>query len=90
MTNIFVKDPNANLDFQWDWSDWLEVGETISSYVLTVPAGLTLGTNSNTSSTVTAFLSGGTVDTGYQVQCRITTNQSRTDDRSIYINVRER
>lgn len=90
MTNIFIKDPNANLDYQWDWSDWLEAGETISSYVLTVPAGLTLGTNSNTTTKVTAFLAGGTVDTGYKVQCRITTNQSRTDDRSIYINVRER
>lgn len=90
MTNIFTKDPDANLDFQWDWSDWLEDGETISDYDLTVPAGLTLGTNSNTTTAVTAFLSGGTVDAGYKITCHIETSAGREDDRSIYINVRER
>lgn len=90
MTNVFDKDPNAILDYQWDWADWLAVGETISTAVFTVPTGLTLSSQSNTTTTATAFLSGGTVDDGYKVTCRITTNQGRTEDRSIYLRCRER
>ena len=90
MTNIFTKDPDAVLDFAWDWSQWLEDGETISSYAVTVPSGITKDSDSNTDTTVTAFLSGGTADTGYAIVCQITTSAGRTDDRSIYINVRER
>lgn len=90
MTNVFYKDPNAILDYQWDWSSWLATSETISTAVITVPTGLTLSSQSNTTTKVTVFLSGGTVDAGYQVTCRITTNQARTEDRSIYLICRER
>ena len=90
MTNVFDKDPNAVLDYQWDWSDWLAVGETISTAVFTVPTGLVLSSQSNTTTTATVFLSGGTVGDGYQVTLRITTNQGRTEDRSIYLRCLER
>lgn len=88
--NVFDKDPNAVLDYLWDWSDWLAASETISTAVFTVPAGLTLSSQSNTTTTATVFLSGGTVGAGYQVTLRITTNQGRTEDRSIYLRCRER
>ena len=90
MTNVFDKDPNAVLDYQWDWSDWLAASETISTVVFIVPVGITLSSQSNTTTTATIFLSGGTVNDGYKVTCRITTNQSRTEDRSIYLICRER
>jgi hypothetical protein len=90
MTNIFTKDPDAVLDYQWDWSEWLAAGETISSFDTTIPTGLTLDSESNTNTAVTAWLSGGTVDTGYKVICHIVTSEGREDDRSIYINVRQR
>ena len=90
MPNVFTKDPDAVLDYQWNWSAWLADGETISSAVITVDTGLTLDSQSNTTTTVTAWLSGGTVDEGYRVVCSITTSAARTDDRSIYISCRER
>lgn len=91
MTNIFTKDPDAVLDYQWDWgTNWLEDGEAITSAVITVPDGLTLDSQDDTSTTITAWLSGGTVDEGYQVTCHITTDQDREDDRSIYLICRER
>lgn len=88
--NVFTKDPDAVLDYQWDWSNWLAVGEVITNAVLDVPTGLTLDSQNNTDTTVTAWLSGGTVGEGYRVVCTITTDQGRTDDRSIYIICRER
>jgi hypothetical protein len=90
MTNVFTKDPDAILDYQWDWSEWLATGETITTAVITVPTGLTLDSQDDTTTTITAWLSGGTVGDGYQVTCEITTSASRTDDRSIYLICRER
>lgn len=86
----FVKDPDANLDYVFDWSDWLETGETISSYVTTVPAGLTKGTESELSGKVAVWLSGGTANSVYQVACKITTSLGRIDERTIEIDVQHR
>jgi hypothetical protein len=86
----YTKDPDAVLNYLFDWSEWLAAGETIQSYVLTVATGLTLDTDSNTTTTVTAKLSGGTAGESYSVACRISTNASQTDERTITINVAER
>lgn len=40
--------------------------------------------------TVVAWISGGTAGTTYRVTCRIVTAGGRTDDRSIFIKVKER
>jgi hypothetical protein len=89
-TNVFTKDPDAVLDYRWDWSEWLETGETITSAVVTVPEGITKDSQDDTGETVTVWLSGGTVETGYQIICHITTSEAREDDRSIYIRCQER
>ena len=87
MTFQFTKDPQATLDYQWDWSNWLAAGETIASVVITAQAGLTVSSQSNTTTTVTAWLTGGVAQTIYTVACRITTNNTpaRIDERSIII-----
>lgn len=90
MTNVFTKDPDAVLDYQWDWSDWLAVGEVITSAVVAPDTGIVLDSQSNTNTSVTAWISGGTVDEGYRVVCSIVTSESREDDRSIYLICRER
>ena len=101
----FVKDPEAVLDYSFDWSNWLDSTstpkETISTQTVTVPTGLTLdtssitdGTNdagtSMTDSVVQAWISGGTVGTTYRVECLIVTTAGRTDERSLWITVQER
>lgn len=101
MATSFTKDPEAVLDYTFDWkplthgvagatSDWLATGETISSYTVTVPTGITKDSDSQASGVVTVWLSGGTAGTTYRVECKIVTNAGRTDERSTWIKVVER
>lgn len=84
------KDPNAVLDWAFDWSRWLATSEAISSSEVTVQEGLTKDSQSNDTDTVTVWLSGGTLGVTYEVTCSITTNQGRTDERTIGIRVTDR
>lgn len=86
-----LKDPDAVLDYIFNWGDWLDdVTDTISSHEMVPETGITVDSSSIVSQTVVAFISGGTVGTTYRVACRIETAAGRTDDRSIYIKIKER
>lgn len=99
-----VKDPDAILDYKFDWapstngtpggsSDWLAAGETIESYTLTIsPSGLTVDSDSSTDAdtSVTCWLSGGTAGVKYALTCHIVTSAGRVDDRTVHIRVAER
>jgi hypothetical protein len=87
----FVKDPNANLDYLFDWADWLETGDTITSHDVQVASGdVVIGTHTNTTTSVTVWVSAGTVNTDATVRARVTTAQGRIDDRTITLLIRER
>lgn len=88
--SLYLKDPSAVLDYKWDWSTWLASGETISTSTVTVPAGITKDSQSNTTTTATVWLSGGTLGETYPIVNRVVTSQGRTDERTIQINVRDR
>jgi len=90
MSAIYDKDPDAVLNYVFDWSDWLATGETISTSLMTVETGLTLDSDSNTTTTATATLSGGTAGESYAVANKITTSTGQTDERTITINCVER
>lgn len=85
-----TKDPDAVLDYVFDWTDWLEVGETIISNVITVGSGITKDSDSESAGIVTIWLSGGTHGIDYLVACKITTSLDRTDERTINIRCRDR
>lgn len=85
MANRFIKDPEAVLDYVFDWSDWLDTGETISSYTVTVPTGIVKDSDSQAAGKVTIWLSSGTDGTEYAVECKIVTSAGRTDERTIWI-----
>ena len=87
---MYIKDPDAVLDYSWDWSAWLADAETISSHVVTVDSGITKDSDSESAGIVTAWLSGGTVGTMYEVACRVTTNLGRTDESTMDIRIEER
>lgn len=89
MTSQFTIDPDAVLDYSFDWSAWLSDTETIDSHEFVTTDGITVDSSTETSGVVTAWLSGAT-GTRQKVTCRITTDQGRTDDRTITLNVRER
>ena len=84
------KDPDAVLDYVFNWSAWLENGETISSHTITVGSGITKDSDSESSGIVTIWLSGGTHGNDYLVECEVVTSMGRTDERSINIRCRER
>lgn len=99
--SIYKKDPEAVLDFKFDWksktngngsSDWLAADETIVSHVVTVPTGIVLDSSvlENASTTVVAWLSSGTAGTTYEIKCNITTSAGRTDERTMSLIVEER
>jgi hypothetical protein len=85
----YTKDPDATLDYVLDWSTWLG-SDTITSAAYTVPDGLTKASESNTTTTATVWLSGGTDGASHFVTCRVVTAGGRTDDRSILIRVGDR
>jgi hypothetical protein len=87
----FVKDPDADLDYGYFFGDWLQAGDSIASHDVDVITGdVVLGTTSHTTDTVTAWLSGGTVDTDATVRFRVSTTLGRDDDRTITLLIRER
>jgi hypothetical protein len=83
------KDPQAVVDYTFNWSDWLASGETISSYTVTVD-GVTLDSDSQTTTAVTAWLSGGAAGTNATINCQIVTSASRTDERTALVKIRTR
>lgn len=91
--NQFSKDPDSDLDYQVNWTAWLGEDETITTSTWVVPDGLTVGTSSKAPShdgtTATVWLSGGTIGARYDVVNRITTNQGRTEDRTLKLYITE-
>ena len=101
MADSFLKDPDATLDYKFDWkaltngsgsSDWLQSGETISSHTIDADSGITVDSSAqtDTNTSVTVWLSGGTAGTNYAVRCEIVTSAARTDERTMTIQVVER
>lgn len=84
------KDPGAVLDYGFDWSEWLESGETITDSSWTVPDGLTQEAIDQNDTTTTIRLSGGTAGQTYQITNHVTTSDSQEDERSFCLVVVER
>jgi len=87
------KDPEAVLDYIWNWTDWLALSgaDTILTATVTADVGLTMASSSviDSNRRVQAFLSGGTDGVTYKVKCHITTAAVRTEDRVIYVKCKQ-
>lgn len=83
------KDPHDVLDYEVDWSNWLPAGDTILVSEWIAPAGITMDSETNTNTTTTIWLSGGTAGQSYALTNRITTAGGRTRDRTITIRVKD-
>lgn len=85
----FFKDPDAVLDYELDWTPWLGL-DTIVISTWTVPTGITKDSDTNTPTSATIWLSGGTVGTKYDLTNHITTAAGREDDRTITISIKQK
>lgn len=85
MTPFKVKDPQATLDYSFNWLDWLGTDTLSASAWSVTPAGLTITSPaaSFTSTVATVWASGGTVGKTYTVTNHITTAAGRIEDRSV-------
>jgi hypothetical protein len=84
------KDASAVLDYVWDFGTqgtWLGA-DTIASATVT-GTGCTVDSSTNTTTTVTAWISGGTT-VNPSATCHITTAGGRQDDRTIVFDITER
>ena len=68
----YIKDPESVLDYGFDWSDWLDTDDTVSTSTWKVPTGITEDSDTNTTTTTMIWLSGGTVGSQYKITNRIT------------------
>ena len=85
-----IKDPDEDLDYSFNWADYLSpTSDTIESVVFAA-VGATLGTVSNTTTLATAFVSGGVSGSTATLSCAITTAQGRVARRSVYLKIKER
>ena len=86
------KDPDATLDYSQDWSAWLTpLSDTITGTpVWTAGAGLTVVSQSNTTTSATAFISGGKVGNKIPLACKIVTAGGRTDERTVHLKIVQR
>ena len=85
-----TKDPQAVLNYTFDWSDWLPGGVTIASASITsTPVGLTLGTPSNDSTSITIEIRGGTAGTEHELTWTVTFSTGEIDDATTYLRIGE-
>jgi hypothetical protein len=86
-----VKDPDSNLFYSMDWSDWLAAGETIVSQTVTAPAGGELDVDSvtRTGAVIRWRVTGGVNRKNYVITVRIVTSANQTEERSVRYRVRQ-
>jgi hypothetical protein len=85
---VYKKDPNAILDYTFDWSPYLTpLLDTIVSVTWVLSTGITKVSDSHTTTAATAFVSGGVEGSTETLTCRIVTAGGRTDDRTISLKI---
>lgn len=98
MSLVILKDPEAVVDYTFDWNDgYLDTtspAETISTSTWSIdptpsPAELTVDSESKTDTTATAFFTGGTVAKVYKATNHVVTSGGRTDERTLTIRVED-
>lgn len=89
---VIKRDPNSVLDYKASFSSLLVPGDTITNAIVAaVSGGIAINSLSFTTTTVTLWVSGGTLWAVGQpyasATIRITTAGGRIDDRTVYFKV---
>lgn len=97
--SLFKKDPQAKLDYGFDWEDWLEENESISTSDWSVETDtgssddlIIASTPSPTVSSghTTVWVKDGVTEKKYDVKNTIETDQGRIDERTLTIWIKQR
>lgn len=87
--STYLHDPDATINYPFDWSAWLEDGETITASTWIPDPGITVVTSgfTSTSTTVKASVS---VSSGIQKAInRITTSTGEVQDKTLTLIIEE-
>jgi hypothetical protein len=91
--SVFAKDPQSEVDFSLDWTDWITSGEVITSALWSIdPSDVsapTLGASQSSGSVQSVYVSGGVPGSRYRLSCQIQTDAGRTADRSLTLRIME-
>ncbi len=82
----YTKDPDETLDYIINWAVHLD-DDTIASSSWAAETGITVDSDTNTTTTATVWLSGGTIKEFYLVTNTIVTDGGRTLEQSIRIHM---
>ena len=91
---ITPKDPNEDLDYQVNWAERLDPGDTIQTSIWFLEWGpdanldLTKYPDTNTDTTANVWLSAGTLGKEYRVTNRIVTVNNRKMDQTVIVRIR--
>lgn len=86
---LAVKDSNAKLDYSLNWTDYfVDISDSIASFTI-LAEDVTVDSFYFNGVVTTAWISGGIAGDKVQVTFRIVTTNGRTDDRSIYLKIKE-
>jgi hypothetical protein len=85
---IGEKTDTSDVPFGFDWSDYLSVGETITSTTFTAAQGLTLSRQQTVGSVTSTFVAGGTEKREYRLACTIVTSGFKTVTRYMLITIK--
>jgi hypothetical protein len=91
-----TKDPQAQMTYTFNWSQWLETGDGISTATYTVaarrndPTPPTIESQGVSGDQTYVELSGGQVDRTYIVTCKVTTDNGLIDRRNFRVKVVDR
>ena len=87
-----TKDPDSNLDYGFDWTDWLVTGESIASSSWILPSDLVEESTIFSANKTSIYFSGGVSGYTYTVTNRIVTDSTppRTEDRSFTLPCRQK
>lgn len=83
---LLYKDPEENLNYDLDWTFWLE-GDTIVSSSWDIPPELQLVDQTFTTTTSSAYIAGGTLGENYRISCTVNTQFGRTTKRTSVVRV---
>lgn len=87
MIKRFQKDANSTLDFAVDWSAVIPDGDQITTSTFVVPAGLVVENEYIAEGRPVIWLSGGEINSVYEITNKIETTQGRIDERRFQVEV---
>lgn len=85
----FKQQPNDNLDYDLDFSDYFPPGDAIVSAVVTATSGITIGTTTVTATTIKQWVTGGTSGSTYKFTVKATTAAGRVKEVEFKLRIKD-